>query len=77
MSNTSASVNASESRFAAAPHRNTGLPAGITLGSGGASGVALLSGTPVTSGTYNFTITVTDSSATQLMGSTAYSITIQ
>ncbi|WP_205756858.1 putative Ig domain-containing protein [Solilutibacter silvestris] len=49
------------------------LPAGITLGSGGQ-----LSGTPVTSGTFNLTVTATDSSAGAgpYTGSRAYVLTI-
>jgi alpha-tubulin suppressor-like RCC1 family protein len=45
------------------------LPSGLTLSAGG-----VLSGTPTTAGTYNFTVTATDSS--NCTGSSDYSITI-
>lgn len=49
------------------------LPAGLTLSSGGA-----LSGTPTAGGTFNFTVTATDSSAFPgpFSGSRAYALTI-
>ncbi|WEK07703.1 MAG: putative Ig domain-containing protein [Candidatus Pseudomonas colombiensis] len=45
------------------------LPTGATLGTGG-----ILSGTPTSAGTYNFTVTATDASNTT--GSRAYSVTV-
>lgn len=50
------------------------LPPGITLGPGGANGQAVFSGTPVASGSYPFTVKVTDS--TSESGSINYTITI-
>ena len=47
------------------------LPPGLTLATGG-----LLSGTPTSFGTYNFTLTATDSSTQPLSDSAAYQITI-
>src|SRR5690606_12133753 len=45
------------------------LPPGVTLGTGGS-----FSGSPTATGTYNFTVTVTDQSG--CTGSTAYTLTI-
>ena len=47
------------------------LPAGLTLSTSG-----VLSGTPTAAGTFNFTITATDTSATPLTGARPYSVTI-
>ena len=52
------------------------LPPGITLGPTGTNGMAAFSGTPVASGTYNFTVRVTDAASPQGSGSVAYSIAI-
>ena len=46
------------------------LPAGITLTAG------VLAGTPTASGTFNFTVTATDSSTTPLTGTVAYTLTV-
>ncbi len=51
------------------------VPPGLTLTPGSApESQATLAGTPTTAGTYNFTVTVTDSNG--LQGSKAYSVTI-
>jgi len=47
------------------------LPAGITLTAGG-----VLAGTPTASGTFNFTVTATDSSPTPLTGTATYTLTV-
>jgi hypothetical protein len=47
------------------------LPAGMTLSSAGA-----LSGTPTAGGSFNFTITATDSAGTPVTGSQAYTLTV-
>ncbi len=52
------------------------LPPGILLGPATGGGQAEISGTPVASGTYNFTVKVTDSSNPQESGSIPYSITV-
>jgi hypothetical protein len=51
------------------------LPPGIQLGSSTSNAVTL-SGTPTTAGTYNFSITVSDSSNPVLEGTQSYSVTI-
>ena len=52
------------------------LPPGITLGPSTGGGQAQLSGTPVASGTYTFTVKATDASSPEQTGSVQYSITI-
>jgi hypothetical protein len=47
------------------------LPTGVTLSTGG-----VLSGTPTANGTYNFAVTVTDSSTTLCTGSETFSVTM-
>jgi sugar lactone lactonase YvrE len=47
------------------------LPAGITLTTAG-----VLAGTPTASGTFNFTVTATDSSSNPLMGTVMYTLTV-
>ncbi|MFT4254491.1 MAG: putative Ig domain-containing protein, partial [Caulobacter sp.] len=47
------------------------LPPGMSLDSGGVA-----SGTPTATGTYNFTVTATDSSGNSYTGSASYSITV-
>ncbi len=49
----------------------TGLPPGLSLSSSGT-----VSGTPTTAGTYNVTVTATDSSSPALTGSTSYTWTV-
>ncbi|MCL1526428.1 putative Ig domain-containing protein [Xanthomonas nasturtii] len=47
------------------------LPAGLTL-----SGTGVLSGTPTASGSFNFTVTATDSGGSPTSGSRAYTLTV-
>jgi hypothetical protein len=51
------------------------LPTGVTLGKS-TTALDALSGTPTVAGTYNFTITVTDSSSPARTGQTAYTVTV-
>lgn len=51
------------------------LPPGLSLASGGSSSAAV-SGTPTTAGTFNFTVTATDSTGPGFSAGQAYSVTI-
>ncbi|RAG85126.1 hypothetical protein DN069_13440 [Streptacidiphilus pinicola] len=62
-------INATDSGGAALTYTATGLPAGLSISSGG-----LISGTPSTAGTSNVTVTASDS--TGASGSTSFSWTV-